>query len=146
MEARIQNQITEFRAIRDELYDSVFEAVQIMNMAHAHRNTINPVRLEEVHDWYDEKEMFIYNQLKHANKNLDTILDMCMDGKSDSKIDEWKTMRDEAVEMNLKYMDSVRELLHGATDSKTVDVYKVAVRLNRRGEMMLDAKLDECLS
>jgi hypothetical protein len=146
MEARIQNQIAEFRAIRDELYDSVFEAVQIMNTAHAHRNTINPVRLEEVNDWYDEKEMFIYNQLKHANKNLDTILDMCMDVKSDPKIAQWKTMRDEAVEMNLKYMDSFRELLHGATDAKTVDVYKVAVRLNRDGEMMLDAKLDECLS
>ena len=122
------------------------EAVEMMKTAYKNRHAINAVRMEDFNDWYDEKEMFIYNQLKNANKNLDTILNMCMDGKSDAKTDELKTTRDEGVEMNLRYMDSVRELLHGATDRKTSDSYKIRVRMCQCADAKLDAMLDECLS
>src|SRR5574343_1845274 len=141
MKAQVRNQAAEFRAIRDELYDSVSEAVEMMKTAYKNRQVISAARMEDFNDWYDEKEMFIYNQLKNANKNLDTILNMCMDGKSDAKMNELKTTRDEGVEMNLRYMDSVRELLHGATDRKTSDVYKATVRMCQRADIKIDAVL-----
>ncbi len=139
------NTITGLRTTRDELHASVFEAMQILKTVH-NNTTITPFIVEEVNEWYDESEMFVYNQLKNANKNLDTILDECMNGETDDKVDEWRAIRDEGVEMTLKYMDAFREELHGATDSKTVDIYKVKASMSRIAETHLDAKLDECLS
>ncbi len=129
------NTIIELRAIRDELHDSVFETVRILKQAYAVRNQLGAGQVEDINSWYDDREMFIYNGMKDVNKHLDAIMDM--EHEPNERVIEWRRSRDEGVEMNLKYMDAFREELYGATDSKTVDIYKVKARLGRNAETML---------